>query len=293
MFLDPRWSIEFEDAEMRATRPNGLKDVNVGLLSGRLVGVPIQSGGFSVLLGAGAGVSTETNFLHSYGVDALAGMKFALSNNAALRIDGVWDWLANNDWKSYRSVRVGLSLYRKPAHEIRTVTVTTPGPTVTVVQHDDSVSAMEIRRLRARDAELQTLRDSLNNRPAAAVTSAATLATLQSVIHFGFNKSVLTDSAKAILDEKVEVFRANPAMTIVIVGHTDLIGTDAYNMALGDRRAEAAKAYIVGRGIDASRIVIESKGESNPITTAPGVAGQAPNRRAIFHLLIAPDVVKP
>ena len=293
MFLTPRWSIEFEDAEMRATRPNGLRDVNVGLLSGRLVAVPVKSGGFSILLGGGAGVSTETNFLHSYGIDALAGMKFAMGPSAALRIDGVWDWLANQDWKSYRSVRVGLSLYRNPFHETRTVTVTTPGPTVTVVQHDDSVSAMEMRRLRARDAELRALRDSLNNLPAAATTSAATLATMQAVIHFAFDQSVLTDSARAILDQKVAVFRANPEMTIVIVGHTDVIGTDAYNMALGDRRAAAAKAYIVGQGIDASRIVIESKGESNPVTTAPGVAGQAPNRRAVFHLLIAPDVVKP
>jgi len=293
MFLDPRWSIEFEDAEMRATRPDGLKDVNVGLLSGRLVGVPIKSGGFSLLLGAGAGVSTETNFLHSYGVDALAGMKFALNNHAALRIDGVWDWLANQDWKSYRSVRVGLSLYRSPAREIRTVTVTTPGPTVTVVQHEDSVSAAEMRRLRERDAALRALRDSLGNAPAAAVTSAATLATMQAVIHFAFDRSVLTDSARAILDEKVEVFRANPEMTIVIVGHTDVIGTDAYNMALGDRRARAAKAYIVSKGIAANRVIIESKGEQEPITNAAGVAGQAPNRRAVFHLLIAPDVVKP
>jgi len=44
MFFDPRWSIEFEDAEMRASRPNGLRDVNVGILSGRLVAVPIISG---------------------------------------------------------------------------------------------------------------------------------------------------------------------------------------------------------------------------------------------------------
>ena len=293
MFLDPRWSIEFEDAEMRATRPNGLKDVDVGLLSGRLVAVPIKSGGFSFLLGAGAGVSTETNFLHSYGVDALAGMKFALSDNAALRIDGVWDWLANQDWKSYRSVRVGLSLYRHPARETRTVTVTTPGRTVTEMQYSDSVSAAETARLRARDAALRALRDSLANVPTAAVTSAATLATMEARIHFAFDKSTLTDSAKAILDEKVEVFRANPSMTIVIGGYTDVVGTDAYNMALGTRRAQAAKDYIVSKGIAANRIVIESKGERQQIPNSAGAAGEAPNRRAIFRLLISPDVVKP
>jgi len=90
-YLVPRWSMEFEMAEMRASRPNGLKDVNVGILSGRLVGVPFQAGALSVLVGAGAGVSTETNFMHSYGVDALTGIKLALNPNTAFRIDGVWD----------------------------------------------------------------------------------------------------------------------------------------------------------------------------------------------------------
>jgi outer membrane protein OmpA-like peptidoglycan-associated protein len=295
MYLDPRWSIEFEDAEMRATRPNGLTNVNVGLLSGRLVAVPIKSGGFSFLLGAGAGVSTETNFLHSYGVDGLVGMKFALSNSAALRIDGVWDWLANNNWKSYRSVRVGLSLYRRPAQAVRTVTVMSPAPAAMVSVNQDSVSAMETRRLRDRDAALSALRDSLNNAPVAAApyTSAATLATMQARIHFAFNKSAITDSAKAILDEKVEVFRSNPSMTIVIRGYTDTVGTDAYNMALGERRAQAAKAYIVSQGIDASRIIVQSKGESRQIPDSQGAAGEAQNRRAVFELLIVPAVVKP
>ena len=167
MFLDPRWSIEFEDAEMRASRPNGLRDVNVGLLTGRLVAVPIKSGALSFLVGAGAGISTETNFLHSYGVDALVGAKFALTDNAALRVDGVWDWLANEDWKSYRSVRVGLSLYRHPAQRTQIVTVMAPAPAPIMLAHEDSVSAAETRRLRDSDAALRALRDSLRNAPVA------------------------------------------------------------------------------------------------------------------------------
>ena len=172
MFLDPRWSIEFEDAEMRAKRTNGLTDVNVGILSGRLVAVPIQSGAFSLLLGAGAGIGTETNFLHSYGLDALAGFKFAFSNKAALRVDGVWDWLANEypqttgkKWLSYKSIRVGLSLYRHPTPEIRTVTIVTPAPPPVMMAPQDSVSAAETRRLRDADAALRALRDSLRNAP--------------------------------------------------------------------------------------------------------------------------------
>ncbi|HEU4988966.1 MAG TPA: OmpA family protein [Gemmatimonadaceae bacterium] len=295
MYLSPRWSVEFEDAEMRATRPNGLNNVNVGVLSGRLVAVPIEAGAVSFLLGGGAGISTETNFLHSYGVDGLVGMKIALGHSAALRIDGVWDWLANQNWKTYRSVRVGLSLYRWPSHTVRTITVMSPAPPALMAEREDSVSAMETRRLRERDAALRALRDSLNDAPVAAVpvTSAATLATMQARIHFAFNKSDITDSAKAILDEKVEVFRANPGMTIVIRGYTDVVGTDAYNMALGERRAQAAKDYIVSKGIAPSRIILQSRGERQQIPNSAGAAGQAPNRRAVFELLIVPAVVKP
>jgi hypothetical protein len=168
MFLDPRWSIEFEDAEMRATRPNGLKSVNVGILSGRLVTVPFSSGSLSFLLGGGLGVSTETNFMHSYGPDLLVGARYALSNSTALRVDGVYDWLANEQWKSYRSVRVGVSLFRRPAGEVRTVTVISPAPAPVMIAREDSVSAGETRRLRDREAAYRTLRDSLNNAPMAA-----------------------------------------------------------------------------------------------------------------------------
>jgi hypothetical protein len=114
VYLVPRWSMEFEKAEMRASRPDGLKDVNVGILSGRLVTVPFRWRAASFLVGGGAGVSTETNFMHTYGVDALVGMKLPLNQNAAFRIDGVWDFLANEDWKTYRSVRLGISMYRHP-----------------------------------------------------------------------------------------------------------------------------------------------------------------------------------
>lgn len=290
MYLDRMWVMEFEDAEMRASRPSGLKDVNVGLLSGRLVAAPVISGGLSMLLGAGAGVSTETNFLHSYGVDALLGAKYAMTDNVSLRVDGVFDWLANQNWKTYKSVRVGLSVFRHPNQGTHTI-VTMPAPMMTM-QHEDSVSAAETRRLRERDMALRMLRDSLNNlRP---VMTPATTAVMQATIHFAFNKSELTDSAKTILDEKVAVFRAIPDLSIVILGYTDPSGTDAYNMALGERRAEAAKAYIVSKGIDASRVILESKGERQQVPTdGAGRAGEAPNRRAIFRLLIAPQVAAP
>jgi outer membrane protein OmpA-like peptidoglycan-associated protein len=194
----------------------------------------------------------------------------------------VWDWLANEDWKSYRSVRAGLTVYRSPNRHAEVAAL----PPM-MMHHDDSVSAAETRRLRASEMALRALRDSLARVPAP--VSPANVATMQARIHFAFDKSDLTDSAKAILDDKVAVFRDNPTMSIMVMGYADNIGTDAYNMALGTRRAEAAKAYIVSKGIDGSRIIIDSKGERQPVTEASGVAGQAPNRRAIFRLSIASD----
>jgi hypothetical protein len=167
MFLDPRWSVEFEKAEMRASRPNGLENVNVGILSSRLMLVPLRTGPLSFVAGAGGGVSTETNFMHTYGLDALVGAKYALTDNAALRVDGVWDWLANQNWKTYRSVRFGVSLFRQPNHLVRTLTVVTPAPAPVTIVREDSVSADETRRLRASDAALRVLRDSIASAPPA------------------------------------------------------------------------------------------------------------------------------
>ncbi len=156
VFLDPRWGLEFEKAEMKASRPDGLAKVNVGILSSRLMFVPFKAGALSFLLGAGGGVSTETNFLHSYGFDALAGARIAMGQNAALRLDGVMDWLANEKWKSYKSVRLGVSLYRHPTGAMRVVNVETPGRDRMIAQQD-SVSAAETYRLRGRDAALTAL----------------------------------------------------------------------------------------------------------------------------------------
>ena len=294
MYLDHNVAIEFEDAEMRATRPGGLRDVNVGILSGRLVLAPINSGSFALLIGAGAGVSTETNFYHTYGVDGLVGAKLALSDNVTFRVDGVWDFLANETqanekWKQYKSIRAGLSVYRWPAHRERIVTRTieTPAPAPMMMAHEDSVSAAETRRLRDRDAALRALRDSLDR--ARMTPSPAVVKIMEATIRFPFDKSTLTPAAKEILDQKVAVFNANPDLSIMMVGYTDVVGKDKYNMALGERRAEAARNYLIAHGIAPARVMLESKGERAQIPGTAGKAGEAANRRAVFRLIMAQD----
>ena len=294
MYLDPRWAIEFEMAEMRAGRPNGLRDVNVGILASRLLFIPLKQRRTSFLLGVGAGNSTETNFLHTYGVGGLVGFKMPLNSNVSLRLDGTMDWLANEGWKRHQSARLGMSMFRHTQQGTRTVNVPMRAETL-VLSGGDSVSAREMLRLRQNEADYRALRDSLRNArgPVQVFTSAATLATMEAPIHFEFNKFDISNEAKAILDAKIAVARANPSMTIIMLGYTDVVGTDAYNMALGWRRAQAAKEYIVSQGIATNRVIIETRGERMQTPNSAGEAGEAENRRAIFRLLIAPTVIRP
>jgi outer membrane protein OmpA-like peptidoglycan-associated protein len=161
-----------------------------------------------------------------------------------------------------------------------------PRPVVVApVVAPDSVSAAETGRLRATAASYQALRDSLAVVPPA--SSAGALATMEQKIFFENNKSNLTDSAQAILNDKVTIFRANPAMKIVIVGFASQPGAAAYNMALGLRRAEAAKAYLVAQGIDPLRVEIATRGEGELAVEGRGAVVDAANRRGQFRLLIA------
>lgn len=287
IFMDPRLAIEFEKGEMKAGRTLGRTDVNVGILSARLVATPIQSGALSIQLGAGAGASTETNFLHSYGVNALVGAKIALNDHAAIRIDAISDWLANNDWKSYQSLHVGLSFFRAPNQITKIVEV--PGVVAPYVQRPDSVSAEEQARRRQEAEDYRALRDSLSRRVVVPASSADALATMEEKIHFATDKSELSDEAKATLDAKAAVFEANPAMRIIIVGNTDERASDAYNMGLGNRRAVAAKDYLIAKGVAAERIEITSEGERMPIAAGDTANAFAQNRRDEFRLLIGSD----
>jgi len=279
VFITPRLSAEFEGGGGTASRGLGLANVNVGVLSGRLTFVPFKVGSVSALLGLGAD-HTDTYFFESYGFSGLLGAKVRLSDYVALRVDGINSWMSNGGGQQ-KSLHLGLSFYRNPG--VNTVThyvAGAPGP-----QRPDSVSAYETRRLRAVAASYQALRDSLG-RPKSP-SSADALATMQQMIHFQNDQSDLSDSAKAILDDKVTVFRANPAMRIVISGFASQPGTSDYNMALGLRRAEAAKAYLVSRGVDPVRIEIATKGEGQLLVEGPGEVADAQNRRGQFRLLIA------
>jgi peptidoglycan-associated lipoprotein len=122
-------------------------------------------------------------------------------------------------------------------------------------------------------------------------SSAASVVTMQELVHFAYDKSDLTDESRAALNDKVKVFQAYPAMRILIVGHTDDRGTGAYNLALGTRRAESVRDYLVAQGVATSRIELDTRGETQPLATGSSEGAMAQNRRDAFRILVAADSV--
>jgi outer membrane protein OmpA-like peptidoglycan-associated protein len=290
-FLTPRWSLEFDGSGTRVGRPAGFRNVDVTSLSARVALAPAVIGRTTWVIAAGA-VHTDYGVSSSYGMSGLVGAKLALGPRVALRVDGIADYMPHRD-DTNLGLRAGLSFFRQPFNRERIVTVV--GPPAPVALRQDSVTAAEQRRLRVVDARYNALRDSLrwSGVQPAATSSVTALATMQEMIRFATDSSILNHVSKATLDSKVAIFRANPSMRIVIVGNTDERATDAYNLALGGRRADAAKAYLVSQGVDAIRIEIASRGESQPIAPGTSVDAQAQNRRAEFRLLVASDYLVP
>jgi len=103
-------------------------------------------------------------------------------------------------------------------------------------------------------------------------------------IYFDFDRSVLTLQAQELLKEKAQWMRDNPDANVVIEGHCDERGTNAYNLALGERRAESAKTFLVNLGISGTRMTTISYGEERPVDPAHNEEAWAKNRRAKFVL---------
>jgi OOP family OmpA-OmpF porin len=102
---------------------------------------------------------------------------------------------------------------------------------------------------------------------------------------FDFDKAILKAEGKAKMDDMVSKMKGINLEVIIAVGHTDSIGTDEYNQKLSIRRAEAVKAYLQGKGIEANRIYTEGKGEKQPVADNKSAAGRAQNRRVEIEVV--------
>lgn len=112
-----------------------------------------------------------------------------------------------------------------------------------------------------------------------------TKVTLQADTLFDFDKSALKPEGKAALDQVAAGIKGVKLEVVIAVGNTDSVGTDAYNLALGQRRAESVKAYLVSKGVPADRIYTESKGKSNPVATNATAEGRSLNRRVDIEVV--------
>src|SRR5689334_16093586 len=97
--------------------------------------------------------------------------------------------------------------------------------------------------------------------------------------YFDFNKAVLKPEGKQKVDEVVRELKANPAIRVLVEGHTDSIGSEAYNQKLSERRAMAVADYMESQGVEASRVTTKGWGKTKPVASNKTKEGRAQNRR--------------
>lgn len=152
----------------------------------------------------------------------------------------------------------------------------------------DSIANAENRRRaeeEARRAEAERLAREAEGR------GAAVREDLTAEIHFGYNEAAIQPSDEANLDRKAAILQANPAVRLRVSGHADERGSDEYNLALGNRRAAAAKRYLTNKGIDGSRIDVVSFGEERPTAMGGDESAYAQNRRDEFEVVTGGDAL--
>ena len=154
----------------------------------------------------------------------------------------------------------------------------------------DSLAALERARQDSLARAAQMRADSVANAQRA-LTDARNAITAP--INFALDQSDISDEARATLDAKIPLLNANPGLRIRVAGHTDSRGSDEYNLALGQRRAAAAKRYLTQHGIDAGRVDVISYGEERPVAQGEDESAWSQNRRDEFEIVAGGDAIVP
>ena len=158
-------------------------------------------------------------------------------------------------------------------------------PAPAPVAADDSAERArreaEEREAARRRSEEERLRA---EREAAERARAAAEAALLAPVYFAYDLSDIDSEARARLEAKIPVLQGNVGVRVRIEGHTDERGSDEYNLALGQRRAVAAKRYLVDRGIADDRVEVTSMGEERPVCTESAEDCWRRNRRSEFTI---------
>lgn len=312
IFVSPRWQLEadasYTQADPEPPRPT---KAQINYYVGRLnYNIPWGSmPGNAVILGLGAGgdrVDAHSDLIISPDV----GLRAQLASVLALRFDVVGMFAPNpqsqtfkapsvvgrNDEAAYLTnflARAGLSLVLGTERPV----VAAPRPIDAVVVADTRAADLARARQDSIDRANRMRQDSLDaanrrlqaERDAAARALAEARSLLNAPVYFDYDKSEIRDDAKQALDSKLGLLRANTAMRIRIEGNTDSRGSNEYNMALGLRRANAARRYLVSQGIDNARFDVVSYGEERPVDQGTTDEAYAKNRRDDFVITVGGD----
>ena len=111
-------------------------------------------------------------------------------------------------------------------------------------------------------------------------------------VDFKFNSVMLTAPAQQTLDQFASALSGQPELRIEIQGYTDLLGPDAYNLKLSQRRADAVKSYLVSKGANGTTLTARGYGKANPVASNDTAANRAMNRRVAFEVTNVPANIK-
>ena len=172
----------------------------------------------------------------------------------------------------------------------------TPSPTI----NQDSIDAADRARREAMERAEAARRDSIDRANAAREESLrraregmeTVRSALTAPIYFDYDSDALGESARSALDQKLGILQSNSGVRLRIAGHADERGSDEYNLALGQRRAAAAKRYLTQRGIPEGQIEIISYGEERPAATSGDESAWAQNRRDEFEITAGGDALR-
>ena len=153
----------------------------------------------------------------------------------------------------------------------------TAGESVAVVSEPPVPRAEEPRESELRESEMKETPEKAAVKPPAAIRSG-----MVNDIYFDFDRYVIRTDARRVLDENAGILKGRTVKKVVIEGHCDERGTTDYNLALGERRAEAARRYLTTLGVDASKISIISFGKEKPFCKEHNEACWQNNRRGHF-----------
>ena len=305
VFILPQISLEVDIARGRVEDGQGVQS-NFTPFHARLLYNRPVSARTDLVLGAGYAQYDYGRTLQvpadEYGVGGLVGMRLWLGDRAAFRVDGTVDVMPVT-WNANRGVAVrqpdgsGIARFRGRAHvglqagvsllwnarqrrlESPIPVAVEPAPAPVEAETPQPAAPEPAVRAAEPVAESPAPPDRTTEETARA------LAIIEEVVQFDFDRATIRDDALAALRRKAEVLLLNPDLVVRIEGHADERGSTEYNLALGQRRADAVRDRLVALGVPASRLETVSMGESRPIDTAGTEEAWARNRRAEFHVI--------